>query len=169
MLIQICPFVEWGIQQTDRFGSFEYQTCLVFRWLLYLVSTKDPNLPSTLTTWKPDTQIHPKSTFSVWFSNGYLCPHDEAENLNTGLEFKLYLRLEIQKQEFLVQSLNGPFGIRPTFSIRIPDSSVFGWWLYLNVHYNFCFAGNVPTNELQIYTWMDATLRELTTLVRKYS
>lgn len=26
--------------------------------------------------------------------------------------------------------------------------------------------GNVPTNELQIYTWMDATLRELTTLVR---
>uniref|UniRef100_A0A182SMH3 Histone deacetylase complex subunit SAP18 n=1 Tax=Anopheles maculatus TaxID=74869 RepID=A0A182SMH3_9DIPT len=26
--------------------------------------------------------------------------------------------------------------------------------------------GNVPSNELQIYTWMDATLRELTTLVR---
>jgi histone deacetylase complex subunit SAP18 len=26
--------------------------------------------------------------------------------------------------------------------------------------------GNVPSNELQIYTWEDATLRELTTLVR---
>ncbi|XP_055702522.1 histone deacetylase complex subunit SAP18 [Phlebotomus papatasi] len=26
--------------------------------------------------------------------------------------------------------------------------------------------GNVPSNELQIYTWQDATLRELTTLVR---
>ena len=26
--------------------------------------------------------------------------------------------------------------------------------------------GNVPTNELQIYTWQDATLRELTSLVR---
>lgn len=26
--------------------------------------------------------------------------------------------------------------------------------------------GNVPPNELQIYTWMDATLRELTTLVK---
>ncbi|XP_055610034.1 histone deacetylase complex subunit SAP18 [Uranotaenia lowii] len=26
--------------------------------------------------------------------------------------------------------------------------------------------GNVPSNELQIYTWLDATLRELTTLVR---
>ncbi|CAM1291974.1 SAP18 (predicted) [Pycnogonum litorale] len=27
--------------------------------------------------------------------------------------------------------------------------------------------GNVPTNELQIYTWMDATLRELTSLVKE--
>lgn len=27
--------------------------------------------------------------------------------------------------------------------------------------------GNVPTNELQIYTWQDATLRELTSLVRE--
>lgn len=26
--------------------------------------------------------------------------------------------------------------------------------------------GNVPSNELQIYTWQDATLRELTALVR---
>lgn len=26
--------------------------------------------------------------------------------------------------------------------------------------------GNVPTNELQIYTWQDATLREITELVR---
>jgi len=26
--------------------------------------------------------------------------------------------------------------------------------------------GNVPTNELQIYTWQDATLHELTSLVR---
>lgn len=26
--------------------------------------------------------------------------------------------------------------------------------------------GNTPSNELQIYTWQDATLRELTTLVR---
>ncbi|KAG4076503.1 hypothetical protein HA402_005966 [Bradysia odoriphaga] len=26
--------------------------------------------------------------------------------------------------------------------------------------------GNVPSNELQIYTWQDATLQELTTLVR---
>lgn len=26
--------------------------------------------------------------------------------------------------------------------------------------------GEVPSNELQIYTWQDATLRELTTLVR---
>lgn len=26
--------------------------------------------------------------------------------------------------------------------------------------------GNVPSNELQIYTWQDATLRELTSLVR---
>ncbi|GBP42312.1 Histone deacetylase complex subunit SAP18 [Eumeta japonica] len=27
--------------------------------------------------------------------------------------------------------------------------------------------GNVPQNELQIYTWMDATLRELTSLVKE--
>lgn len=27
--------------------------------------------------------------------------------------------------------------------------------------------GNVPQNELQIYTWLDATLRELTSLVRE--
>lgn len=27
--------------------------------------------------------------------------------------------------------------------------------------------GNVPQNELQIYTWMDATLRELTGLVKE--
>ncbi|KAJ8882667.1 hypothetical protein PR048_014479 [Dryococelus australis] len=27
--------------------------------------------------------------------------------------------------------------------------------------------GNVPTNELQIYTWMDATLREITSLVKE--
>lgn len=26
--------------------------------------------------------------------------------------------------------------------------------------------GNVPSNELQIYTWQDATLKELTTLVK---
>ncbi|XP_046397988.1 histone deacetylase complex subunit SAP18 [Ischnura elegans] len=26
--------------------------------------------------------------------------------------------------------------------------------------------GNVPANELQIYTWMDATLREITSLVK---
>ncbi|CAO1346194.1 unnamed protein product [Diamesa hyperborea] len=26
--------------------------------------------------------------------------------------------------------------------------------------------GNTPSNELQIYTWMDATLREITTLIR---
>ncbi|KAG8200537.1 hypothetical protein JTE90_000610 [Oedothorax gibbosus] len=29
------------------------------------------------------------------------------------------------------------------------------------------FKGNVPPNELQIYTWMDATLKELTTLVKE--
>ena len=29
------------------------------------------------------------------------------------------------------------------------------------------FLGKVPSNELQIYTWMDATLRELTSLVRE--
>ena len=29
------------------------------------------------------------------------------------------------------------------------------------------FAGNVPPNELQIYTWMDATLKEITSLVRE--
>ncbi|XP_075226189.1 histone deacetylase complex subunit SAP18 [Lycorma delicatula] len=28
-------------------------------------------------------------------------------------------------------------------------------------------GGNVPANELQIYTWMDATLRELTSLVKE--
>ncbi|XP_065308351.1 histone deacetylase complex subunit SAP18 [Dermacentor albipictus] len=27
--------------------------------------------------------------------------------------------------------------------------------------------GNVPSNELQIYTWMDATLKELTSLVKE--
>ncbi|KAL3882282.1 hypothetical protein ACJMK2_028644 [Sinanodonta woodiana] len=27
--------------------------------------------------------------------------------------------------------------------------------------------GSVPTNELQIYTWMDATLKELTSLVKE--
>jgi len=27
--------------------------------------------------------------------------------------------------------------------------------------------GNVPTNELQIYTWMDCTLRELTQLIKE--
>ncbi|RWS21862.1 transcriptional co-repressor component-like protein [Leptotrombidium deliense] len=27
--------------------------------------------------------------------------------------------------------------------------------------------GNVPSNELQIYTWMDATLKELTNLVKE--
>lgn len=27
--------------------------------------------------------------------------------------------------------------------------------------------GNVPSNELQIYTWMDASLHELTSLVRE--
>ncbi|KAL4233378.1 Histone deacetylase complex subunit sap18 [Mactra antiquata] len=27
--------------------------------------------------------------------------------------------------------------------------------------------GNVPSNELQIYTWLDATLRELTSLVKE--
>ncbi|XP_063241382.1 histone deacetylase complex subunit SAP18 [Bacillus rossius redtenbacheri] len=27
--------------------------------------------------------------------------------------------------------------------------------------------GSVPTNELQIYTWMDATLREITSLVKE--
>ncbi|KAJ9582506.1 hypothetical protein L9F63_003199 [Diploptera punctata] len=27
--------------------------------------------------------------------------------------------------------------------------------------------GNVPANELQIYTWMDATLREITSLVKE--
>ncbi|XP_046747410.1 histone deacetylase complex subunit SAP18 [Diprion similis] len=27
--------------------------------------------------------------------------------------------------------------------------------------------GNVPSNELQIYTWMDATLREITALVKE--
>ncbi|KAL8620933.1 Histone deacetylase complex subunit SAP18 [Nucella lapillus] len=27
--------------------------------------------------------------------------------------------------------------------------------------------GNTPTNELQIYTWMDATLKELTSLVKE--
>ncbi|XP_039261116.1 histone deacetylase complex subunit SAP18-like [Styela clava] len=27
--------------------------------------------------------------------------------------------------------------------------------------------GNVPNNELQIYTWMDATLKELTSLVKE--
>nr|XP_031834043.1 histone deacetylase complex subunit SAP18 isoform X2 [Nomia melanderi] len=27
--------------------------------------------------------------------------------------------------------------------------------------------GNVPSNELQIYTWMDATLREITGLVKE--
>lgn len=27
--------------------------------------------------------------------------------------------------------------------------------------------GNVPANELQIYTWMDATLKELTGLVKE--
>ena len=29
------------------------------------------------------------------------------------------------------------------------------------------FPGKVPANELQIYTWMDATLKELTGLVRE--
>ena len=32
---------------------------------------------------------------------------------------------------------------------------------------NFDFIGKVPPNELQIYTWMDATLKELTSLVRE--
>ena len=31
---------------------------------------------------------------------------------------------------------------------------------------NYCL-GKVPTNELQIYTWKDATLKELTSLVRE--
>ena len=29
------------------------------------------------------------------------------------------------------------------------------------------FSGKVPANELQIYTWVDATLKELTSLVRE--
>ena len=28
--------------------------------------------------------------------------------------------------------------------------------------------GNMPSSELQIYTWMDATLKELTSLVKVY-
>lgn len=28
-------------------------------------------------------------------------------------------------------------------------------------------GGNVPTNEIQIYTWMDATLKEITSLVKE--
>ena len=33
---------------------------------------------------------------------------------------------------------------------------------------NCCFkTGKVPTNELQIYTWKDASLKELTSLVRE--
>ena len=28
-------------------------------------------------------------------------------------------------------------------------------------------SGNTPTNELQIYTWMDASLKELTGLVKE--
>jgi len=31
----------------------------------------------------------------------------------------------------------------------------------------YILIGKVPPNELQIYTWMDATLRELTSLVRE--
>jgi len=29
------------------------------------------------------------------------------------------------------------------------------------------FAGNVPSNELQMYTWQDATLKELEGLVKE--
>ena len=29
------------------------------------------------------------------------------------------------------------------------------------------FAGQTPQNELQIYTWMDATLKELTGLIKE--
>ena len=32
---------------------------------------------------------------------------------------------------------------------------------------DYFFIGKVPTNELQIYTWKDATLKELTSLVRE--
>ncbi|UYV71377.1 SAP18 [Cordylochernes scorpioides] len=31
------------------------------------------------------------------------------------------------------------------------------------------YRGNTPANELQIYTWMDATLKELTSLVKEVS
>ncbi|CAG0901327.1 unnamed protein product [Darwinula stevensoni] len=47
--------------------------------------------------------------------------------------------------------------------------------LLLRVFYNFgrhhalneYNRGNVPTNELQIYTWMDATLKEITSLIKE--
>ena len=39
--------------------------------------------------------------------------------------------------------------------ISVPNVSISSW------------LGKVPTNELQIYTWRDATLKELTSLVRE--
>ena len=32
--------------------------------------------------------------------------------------------------------------------------------------FNLC-AGSTPENEVQIYTWMDATLKELTGLIKE--
>ena len=40
------------------------------------------------------------------------------------------------------------------------NATLFKWFILL-------FIGKVPTNELQIYTWKDATLKELTSLVRE--
>ena len=71
--------------------------------------------------------------------------------------------IDRQKHALIFQS---PYA-QPVLAPEPPSIAPYFVHIFMSSRFPLPLLGKVPANELQIYTWKDATLKELTSLIRE--